>query len=610
MWRTSILIFIFTFLLFLQATSQDDKDVRLANEYYNQGETEKALVLFEELAKDSRNIPLIHNNYFYLLLQEGAYDDATKYIKWINRQFPDNINYALDHGYIHYYQNNVDQADAVFKKVISQQKNNTFQIRLAADYFANKQLYEYAVIAFKEAREEIGADNIYALELANVYRMMNEKDLMVEEYLNFISNNPSNLNYVKNTLQNLLTEPEELESLQTLLYAKIQKDPDNKIYPELLIWSNLQQKNFYGAFIQARALDKKLNLPGMRSFNIGKLALQNQDYKNAERIFQYIIDEYRDSNYYLLSRMYLIRTYEEQVKNSFPVNITEIEKLIRDYQIFIEEAGINRSTLEAMRNKALLHAFYLDQKDSAIFILKQVINNPRSPGEIAAQSKLDLGDIYLLKSEPWESTLLYSQVEKENDDSPIGYEAKLKNAKLSYYRGDFLLAQDHLNILKEATTREIANDAMALSLLIKDNIAFDSSASAMKAYAQIELLLFQNKYEEAQTKLDSLSLNLGFHNLNDEILWLQADLSKKEGLFEIATEKLESIYLNHPDDILADDAFFERANILDRHLQKKDQAMELYKQFLIDYPGSVYVSEARKRFRELRGDFEPEAPLN
>lgn len=604
-------IFITILLLFsLVAFSQDHQDIQLANEYYNQGEIEKAIVLFEDLAKNEKNIPLIHNNYFFLLLENGHFNDAEKYLKRVIKKFPNNINYLLDEGYITHRRGNESDADKFFLNFISEIKNHSFQSRMAAEYFVNKQLYKYAIISLKEARKALGSLQAYALELANIYRITNEKDQMVNEYLNYISGNPSNLNYVKNTLQNLLTTPEELQSLEQLLYAKVQEEPENQIYPELIIWVNLQQKNFYGAFIQSRALDKRLNTQGARSLEIGTISLENEDFINAIKIFTYIIKEYPQTSNYVLARMYLIKTYEQRVRNTYPVDIREIRNLISDYAVFINELGINRSTMEAMRNKALLHAFYLDEKDSAVAILQDLIKNPRANNDIKANSKLDLGDIYLLMGQPWESTLLYSQVEKSNSDSPLGYEAKLKNAKLSYYKGEFLLSQEHLDILKEATTREIANDAMALSLLIKDNIAFDSSEMAMRNYAHIELLLFQNKIEEAKLMIDSLQKSLGPHNLQDELLWLKADILKKEGKFVEALENLEKITKNYATDILGDDAYFEIAEIYDRQLNQKEKAMELYREFLTKYPGSVFVAEARKRYRQMRGDFSAVPEIN
>ncbi|MTI19783.1 tetratricopeptide repeat protein, partial [Fulvivirga sp. RKSG066] len=305
-----------------------------------------------------------------------------------------------------------------------------------------------------------------------------------------------------------------------------------------------------------------------------------------------------------LAKMYLIRTYEQRVRNTFPVDEREIRNLVSDYNLFIKELGISRNTLEALRNKALLHAFYLDEKDSAINILQKIIDTPRANMDIKAKSKMDLGDIYLLIEQPWESTLLYSQVEKSHKDEYLGYEAKLKNAKLSYFKGDFQLAEEHLDILKEATSREISNDAMALSLLIKDNVALDSSEAAMRSYANIELLLFQNKTEEALQKISSMKEKFPGHSLTDELLWLEADIEQKRGHFQKSFDLYKEIVENYDYDILSDDAYFMMGDLQQKYLKNETEAMEIYRNFLTRYPGSVYVAEARKRFRQLRGDFD------
>ncbi len=601
--NTAAALLFFFCLSALTTMGQKNSDIQLANEYYTQGEYDKAVLLYDNLSKNYENIPLIHNNYFFLLLELEEFDKADKYIKRLTKKFPNNLYYRLDMGLIFRGRGNEEKADAYFRNIIHEIRKDVYRTRITADYFVNKQLPQYAVATFTAGRKALNNPYSYSLEMANIYRILNEKDQMVEEYLNYVSQNPSNLNYVKNTLQNLLAKPEELESLETLLYTKIQDDPNSEIYGELLIWVNLQQKNFYGAFLQARAIDRRLKSEGTRSINIGLIALDNNDYDNAIKIFTYVIRQYPDSYNYLLAKMYLIRSYEKRVRNTYPVDQREIRNLINDYNIFIAELGVTRNTLEALRNKALLHAFYLDEKDSAKIILQKIIDTPRANANIKAKSKLDLGDIYLLTEEPWESTLLYSQVEKSHKDESLGYEAKLRNAKLSYYKGEFQLAQEHLDILKEATTREIANDAMALSILIKDNIALDSSESAMREYASIDMMLFQNKINEALEAIAKMKETYTGHSLTDELLWLEADIQKKLGKFERAVELLQNIVDNYDYDILSDDAFFMIGEIYDRHLNQPDKAMEIYRDLLKTYPGSVYVAEARKRFRQLRGDF-------
>ena len=90
--------------------------------------------------------------------------------------------------------------------------------------------------------------------------------------------------------------------------------------------------------------------------------------------------------------------------------------------------------------------------------------------------------------------------------------------------------------------------------------------------------------------------------------WLEASLRLKKGEFEKAFALCEKIVTEFGEDILADDAYFMEAEIQERYLKNKDKAMELYREFLTKYPGSVYVAEARKRFRQLRGDFAETEP--
>jgi tetratricopeptide (TPR) repeat protein len=320
-------------------------------------------------------------------------------------------------------------------------------------------------------------------------------------------------------------------------------------------------------------------------------------------IFDFLTKNYKQAYIYPVAKRYKINSREELVKNTFPVDIEEIRTLSNDYTQLVKELGINSRTAEALLSKARLHAFYLNEIDSAIQLLNAIIQIPRVSPELQARCKLDLGDIYILSGESWESALLYAQVEKSRKETPIGYEAKLRSAKLSYFKGDFKLAQEHLDVLKQATTREISNDAIHLSLLIKDNTGLDTSDFLMQKYAHIELMLFQNKKNQALDSLNNMYQNYKGSRLTDEILWLQSKIYMEMGEFEKAIQLLEIILNDYPDDIFGDDAFFRIAEIYDYHLKDIEKSKELYQEFLKKYPGSVFAAEARKRFRTLRGDY-------
>jgi len=596
------LITLFT-LTCVKLQAQNTQEVQLANQYVQQGENEKALALYEKLEKNNKNIPLIHDRYFQLMLMTGKFDQAEEYIEKAIKKFPSNLYYQIDKGLIYEQKNEKDEAKKYFENLIADISEDPFKVRIAAQHFTKKQQYEYALLTYKLSRKKVNDPTAYAIQMASMYRVLNKKEEMIDEYLNYVNQNPKNIRSVKNIFQNVLREDEDLELFETLMYEKVQRQPNNMVYNELLIWVNLQRKNFYSAFIQARAIDKRKNLQGNELMEIGRIAMVNKDYKNAIRTFDYIIDEYAGTPNYQVARRLVVTCREEIVKNTFPVEETEILNLINDYQQLINDIGLNQNTIQALRSEALLYAFYLNDHDSAIAILEKIIKTPRISKSIIDESKLDLGDIYLLIGEPWESTLLYSQVEKSSKETPIGYEAKLRNAKLSYFRGDFALAQSHLDILKLATSREIANDAMALSLLIKDNTQLDTGDVAMKKYADIELLIFQNKKLEGYDALEDLKKEFPEHPLVDEILFKQAQLKMEMGNFTSSLEMLQNIVDNFGSDILGDDAMFLIGSIYQDQLNEKEKAMEVYQNFLKAYPGSNKAAEARKRFRTLRGDF-------
>lgn len=606
---------ILTSVPLLNLYAQDLDEIHLANEYLLKGDKKKALELFQDLSKQDVNTPFIYNNYLNTMLDLGAFNDAQVFLKKISKKDPANIQYSLDLGFVLIRSGEMGKAESHFNKLIQENKDNVQRIKLMGDFFMSRSLIDYGIKAMVDSRRHLGNEFLYCLDLAMLYRIQGSQDKMVQEYLTYVTQNAANIQYVKNIMQALLTKPEELQSLEKLLYDKVQQFPDIEVYADLLIWVTMQQKDFNASFIQARAYDKRYKREGEKTMEVARVALDNEDYDNALKIYRYITRTYQNTPNYLLAKLGLIRTREARIKRTFPVNPDSVKILVSDYKNFISIYPDNQNSLEAARSEASLYANYLDQKDSAVHILGTLIANPRTSLYLKSKAKLDLGDIFLLKGEPWESTLLYSQVEKTQKENPVGYEAKLKNAKLSYYKGDFQLAQEHLDILKEATTREISNDAIDLSLRIKENIAFDSSGLALKDYAKIELLLYQNKLNDALSAIEKLKTGVGTNGesiststILDDVLWLEANLKMKQGQFQQSITVLQHILDQFPDDILADDAYFLQAEIYERQLKDLEKAKEMYREFLNRFAGSVFAAEARKRYRMLRGDFANEQP--
>ncbi len=606
-----LLLFLSSLVAFSQVGSEGgkpetDKDILLANEYFSQGEYEKAVSLYEELAKEDSKVERIHKNYFASMLKLADYKQAEKYFKKLLKSNPDKPLYQVDFGVLLKAKGEEDKMMEHYNEFLERIRGNDNQLKNSAVYFMDARLFEYAEKAYlfgqRNRRQEFG------FELGELYYNWGKNDRMLTAYFDLLQNMDAELDEIEvSTIQGLLQDrldEEDFNAIEPELFKYAQKYPSKIIYNEMLTWFYLQKKQFYKAFLQAKAIDKRRNSGGFEIMKIGQLAQNNEEFETAVKIYQYLVDKYNREPVYGLAKNKLIQSKEEVVKRSYPVDMEQIKSLIAEYENSIAEFGIRRNTADAVRSLAKLNAFYLNNRDTAISILTNFVNG-RHRGisqYVIDEAKLDLGDIYLLKNEPWESTLIYAQVEKSQKDQPLGHDAKLQNAKLSYYRGDFDLAKAHLDVLKLATSREIANDAMDLSLLIQDNLELDTTELAMQKYAEIDLLVFQNQYPQALEAYEKMLKDFPKHSLIDNIYWEMANIQIKLGNTEKTVEALQEIMENHGDDILGDDATFLLAKQYEEQLDDKEKAKELYLKILTDYPGSIYIPEARKRARLLRGD--------
>ena len=577
------------------------QETELGMEYMKAGEYEKAKLIFQKLAKNKETAKIIHKPYLQTLIKLKEFDEAEKFVKKQIKNSDGNARYLTDYARLLEIANKNEEAQKQYTIAMDKVKSNEEATMDLISDFSQNQQFDLAIQTIEKAREDAKLPNKFAVQLAKLYRIQGKTPQMIEEYLKF-GLLTDNREMMQSILQDELKDEKEIEQLEKILYTNVQKYPDQSYYSEVLIWHLIQKKEFYKAFVQARALDRRYRKEGVQVTDLGFLAHQNKDYVNSGKIFEYLVKEYPRSQNYPLWRRMLINAKEEVIKSVYPINTADIRLLINEYSKMLEELGTNQKTLEAVRNKGLLYAFYLNEKDTAIVVLENAIKLANGDQQFIDRCKLDLGDIYVLKSEPWEATLLYSQVEKSEKDSPLGYDAKLRNAKLAYFRGDFELSKEVLDILKQATTREIANDAMELSLLIMENTGADSTEKAMKAYSNVELLLFQHRNEEAIASLNTMEKTFKGDPLEDEIIYLRATTYLKQGDTEKGVKDLETIIQKFPVELKGDDATYNLAKTYQEKLNQPAKAMKLYQELLTKYPGSIYGADARKRFRNLRGD--------
>ena len=430
---------------------------------------------------------------------------------------------------------------------------------------------------------------------------------MITEYLDALEFRPTEIQNVQVNLQNSLGYDDETGGiknplLKQELQKRIQLHPDKIILSEFLIFIQMQQKDFDGAFVQSRALDKRLKEEGQRIYDLAKICVSNESWSAASRCYEYLISKGANSIYYDLATIeglrveYLMLIQEAQPSHA---NLLAIEKKLMAANEKYTQPNLTGLLL---KNLANLKAYYLNKPEEAIQLLENYLANTGLDAMVSADYKIMLADIYLLKGEIWEASLLYSQVEKSFKYEAIGQEAKFKNAKLSFYAGDFTWSKMQADVLKGATTKLIANDALDLSLIISDAIGVDTNDAPLKLFAQAELLIFQHRYKEAIQKMDSINQLFSNNTLGDDIYYKKAQINLQLGNFTEAEKMYKNIVEFYPSELYGDDAQFKLAELYDKYLNKIDEAKKAYEQLIVSYPGSIYTVQARKRFRDLRGD--------
>jgi tetratricopeptide (TPR) repeat protein len=593
-----IIIILLSSIGFTQTT-----DEKLANHYYNEGDCEKALPYLEKVYSQDPS-KFIFNRYFECTKNIGDEKDVIKLIEQQIDIYPNNYEYYILLGSTYEEYGNSKKAEKVYDDLIENLSPSSRDIINLQKAFSQAGKNQLALRTLEKGRSMLKNNYPLNAQFAEVYGALGETELMINEYLELLDYNPNMINTLQMLMPRMIDfeseNSESYEMLKNSLIRKTQKHPNKQAYSEMLIWTLIQRKEFFTALIQAKALDKRLNNDGREVYKIGKVAGQNKDFETARKAFKYVVELGPDKPFYYASEEALLNTRYTEITTMRNYTPEQINETVQEYQKTIDRIGRNGKALPIIREMAYIQAFYGNKPEDAKAVLEDALTFPRYTDIGNAKVKTLLADVLVVLGDIWEASLLYMQVEKDFKFEPIGFEAKFKNARIFYYDGDFKWAQSQLDILKQSTTKLIANDAMNLSILITDNLGLDSNYIAMEQFAKADLLLEQHKYDEAFKKYDSILKSFPYHGLADEILMRKSHAYQFQGQWTKAIELLEQITEKHSNDILADDALFQLGNIYENHLFEYDKASEYYFQLMKNYPGSLFVTEARKRFRSLK----------
>ncbi len=584
-------------LCFFAFAKAQSGQAQRANNYFKQGEFEKAILSYKKALKEKPDNQVLIASLIKSYQELGYYKDAELLLEKGQKNGRKAGFFAVELGYNYQLQDQDSLAHIAYNRAISlvaEGRSSPYQVGQA---FEDHSLLDEAVQTYEIAMQNAPSSN-FDIRLAKIYGEQGKIEKMFSSYLDLVNRRSAFIATAQRNFGQYVTEDPFNEAniiFRKLLLKRLQQE-QNVLYNSLLSWLFIQQKDYKKAFTQEKAIFKRTDgiIDGL--IDLANITIEDQALDAAREILTHIKEV----------------SFEESIKIEAEQQLLDIDANLAStpeeqaaiktrYEALLEEQGSGTLTVPLQIDYAHFMGFEMGQKEEAVSYLKDRIKEPRARFD-EARLKMELADILVLQEKFNQALIYYSQVQNKIKNNVISQEARFKVAKTSYYKGDFRWADTQLTVLKASATQLIANDALQLLLTIRDNSQEDSLQTALKKYAKADLLTYQKKPQEAiQLYTEILEQHKG-EEIEDEAFLAQALLFEEDMAFAKARKNYLSIIDFYGDGILADEAYFRLAQLYENELDQPNKAKANYERIIFDFADSIYLVEAQKRYRALRGD--------
>lgn len=587
---------IFIYIVLLWSCFAFSQNEQLAQYYYDKGDFEKAKIAYEQLLNSAPS-----NTQYFLRTVESyqqmqQFDVAQKLIQERYNRYKQGV-FLVELGYNFQLQKNDSKAKSYYEQALEKIKTNPNDVYGIASSFEKKVLLEYALKAYQTAMQ-VQPNFNFNFQIGMLYGQLGKTDLMIDLLLTESFQNPQNSNLIQTQLSRFMNGETDntafKDAMRKALILKTQKDQD-VFWNHYLSWFYVQQKEFGKAFIQEKAIYKREPESLMSIVNLSQFALNEDDTETASEILNFILLNTKDLDLLIQTnaRLMEIKIGKAQEKD-YPTISTELQQLLTTYEI-------SPNTLSLQIIQAYFLAFYLKKTEEAKTILRKALTLNLNDYQ-QADAKMELADILLLEEKFNQALIYYSQIQLDLKNDVMSHEASLKAAKTSYFKTDFEWALKQFKELKSANTQLIANDALEYFLLINDNTVADSTQTALKQFAKGDFLIYQNKKPEAIAQFQNILKSFKGQEIEAVTMLRLGKIYESQKDFTSALSQYQQIIDNHSDGIYVDEALFFSAEIYNDELKDIEKAKPLYEKVIFNHQDSIYFVDARKKYRELRGD--------
>lgn len=584
------------------ADSTQLKRFQMADSHMRAGNFDEAIEILDDLYAESPD-----NSSFYRKLKE-AYENVKKYdeaLRLVEDRIANSPTPVLlsEKARLLFQKGEEEQAHETWTEALSLAPNQTTTYRTVYQTLVDIRQFRRAIDVLQEGRSTLDRPDLFQAELAYLYGLDGRHREAMQEYVSLLEEAPQRREFVRSRLQTFVDQNEGIAASIEVLEEAVQEAPLNRAYRELLAWLHMERDDYEEAFDVYRAIDRLEDEQGRGLFTFARQAADAQQFAVATEAFEAVLDRSPDASVAPSAQRALGAMYEEwarsDVETSSPgSDSTRYAKAVTAYRTFLDAYPSHDAYPQVLLDLGTLQLDVYHALDDAESLLDQVVSEyPETSA--AHEAEYNLARLALLRDDHERARLLLSRVASQNQNGDLADQAQYELALLHFYRGEFEAALTRAEATSANTAADVANDAIALKVLLQENRGPDSLDTPLRMFAKARLYERQHRYEEAAAQLDSLLQQYGRHSLADHAYFRQAHVSLAQGDTTDALASFKRLPHRHPRSPYADRSLY-RVATLNEALGDSAAAVEVYNQLLTEYPKSLLTSDARGRIRSLQ----------
>jgi tetratricopeptide (TPR) repeat protein len=443
-----------------------------------------------------------------------------------------------------------------------------------------------------------------------------------EELVSLLHLRPQQLAVVEARLSSFTGREVGRRAALKVVQGEVEHAPDDVPMRQLLAWLFMEGKEYNAALAQYQMIDRLSKANGMELYQFAQRAMQGKAYPSAAKAFREVIDEHPTQGIVVSARFGYARAVEElsRESDSLPavtgVSVSGEERLppgrvsetrptsqgaIQLYESIVADHPNSETAMQSLYRIGLIRYHRFFDLDGALAAFEQA-RDVRFRTSLSTEVTAAIAEVRIAQGDLAQARMEYQKL-LQRAASQHHDQALFHLAELDYFEGNLDSAVAKLQTITANVNTDLANDALQLLYFIRENIT--TARAALAAFAKADLLIRERKYSEALARFEDVLKQYSSALLVDDGMMRIGELQLLLNHNEEALGVFRKIADDMPTSILRDQAQMRIGEIYENRLKDKVKAIEAYEQVLIRYPTSLYLEEARRKIRLLRGDALP-----